>query len=82
MSESLDSALCKLCWSPSGHHLACGDLVGGVHIFEAGEVNKPLSTNAPLVLLVPVFSSPFSMRYDIRSVNYASVQSALSAIAL
>ncbi len=38
MSESVDSSVVKLCWSPTGHHLAAGDLSGGVHIYEAGEV--------------------------------------------
>jgi len=37
LTEQLDVALCKLHWSPSGHHLACGDSEGRVHIFEAGE---------------------------------------------
>ena len=38
LSESLDVCLSKVHWSPSGHHLACGDSEGRVHIFEAGEV--------------------------------------------
>ncbi|XP_064397759.1 cytoplasmic dynein 1 intermediate chain 1-like [Halichondria panicea] len=37
VSESVESSLVKLCWSPTGHHLAAGDLSGGVHIYEAGE---------------------------------------------
>ena len=43
MSESLDSSLCKIRWSPNGHHLACGDINGGVHLYEAGEVRKGLT---------------------------------------
>ena len=38
-SENLDTALSKLCWSPNGQYLACGDIEGKVHLFETGEVS-------------------------------------------
>ena len=38
-SENLGTALSKLCWSPNGHYLACGDIEGKVHLFETGEVS-------------------------------------------
>ena len=39
LSENLDTTLSKLCWSPNGQHLACGDIEGKVHLFETGEVS-------------------------------------------
>ena len=39
LTENLDASASKVCWSPSGQHLAAGDFEGKVHIFEAGEVS-------------------------------------------
>ena len=41
LSEGLDCALSKCRWSPNGHYIACGDVEGKVHVYEAGEV-RPL----------------------------------------
>ena len=38
-SENLGTALSKLCWSPNGQYLTCGDIEGKVHLFETGEVS-------------------------------------------
>ena len=39
LTENLDTALSKLCWAPTGHHLVTGDCEGRVSVFEAGEVS-------------------------------------------